>query len=114
MSSENEREKAIERESTIVWAVHVDKSVAEIAGQCFDRGYDAGAASAAAWVSTSERLPEPDVDCLLCGSNSGRIGIGYYDEGSGLWREYGSGIVDDIIAWMPLPAPYQPTEANEK
>lgn len=55
------------------------------------------------WIPTSERLPEPDVDVLLQLSDVMATGYYFYDG----WHVYFSVQRKDVIAWMPLPEPYE-------
>ena len=51
------------------------------------------------WIPCSERLPEP-LQAVLVTSTKGHVYISYIVHGE---FEYGG----DIIAWMPLPKPYE-------
>ena len=61
------------------------------------------------WIPVSERLPEFRKEVLTC-SNGGFIEIqsledsydGYWENQKGDWTD-----LEEIIAWMPLPQPYQ-------
>ena len=84
------------------------------------------------WIPVSERLPEADGDYLLFGKvvedDDTDIFIGMYDacaEKFGFWEDYYDrntlGFLDSelieynkVIAWMPLPKPYEPQESEDK
>lgn len=69
------------------------------------------------WISCKERLPEEEVDVLCCRNNK-TIAIMHFNpvlttrypkgfsvvENNFSWRQ------DNVVAWMPLPEPYQPKE----
>lgn len=66
------------------------------------------------WIPASERLPEEGLTVLILAEN-GHIEFGQRDENkwewlaesiSGYWTE-----AEDVIAWQPLPEPYE--EADE-
>lgn len=67
------------------------------------------------WIPCSERLPEKYCHCLVTRKN-------IYDDGFDVdvredvfielegvwdWQSIHEGLLDDIVAWMPLPEPYQ-------
>ena len=62
------------------------------------------------WIPCSERLPERDVNVLAYVRN---VSFDYQhvmwiDDYSGRWSGFiGSGIGDEVLAWMPLPEPYE-------
>ncbi len=57
------------------------------------------------WIHCSERLPEKGGSYIVC-SKTGSVYLAHYYKNSVVphWSK-NSG---NIIAWMPLPAPYQP------
>ncbi len=69
------------------------------------------------WIPVSEKLPERDVNVLAY-----VIGVGieyqrvmWIDDCTGEWVGFvGSGYKDRVIAWMPLPEPYDPKERSDK
>ena len=74
------------------------------------------------WIPVTERLPEDEYVLIsqkptkLSGSKwCVGIGIRIADPRSGKiqWRDSGFGVIQDdkVLAWMPLPAPYQEDEA---
>ena len=68
------------------------------------------------WIPVSERLPEFRKEVLTC-TDGGFIEIqsleesygGYWENQKGDWSDF-----DEIIAWMPLPTPYEPQERSDK
>ena len=61
------------------------------------------------WIPVEERLPEDDRNVLMSFSWNG-IDIGDYEDGhwhSEWVNKYDDG---DVIAWMPLPEPYNPKQ----
>ena len=59
------------------------------------------------WIPCSERLPDTYDNLLICQSN-GYVGVGYSTLKE--FRDLNSYPYDDVIAWQPLPAPYQKGE----
>ena len=64
------------------------------------------------WVPCSERLPEEFKNVLLC-TDADVIFVGW----SYIWNDdysfdddNGMALENDVVAWMPLPAPYQAKE----
>lgn len=60
------------------------------------------------WIPCSERLPEQGQEVICC-NFEGIIEIGYlhYRVPHILCCEHGPLLVEDVIAWMPLPEPYK-------
>lgn len=59
------------------------------------------------WIPEADRLPETDDKVLCCKADkrgNKSVMIGYYMDGA--WR---CGMNSNVIAWMPLPAPHEPT-----
>lgn len=81
------------------------------------------------WIPVSERLPEWDIECLVV-DDKGEFGVGFYRDDVGAWDSPSWGWLerkDDvdnhdayympcgigkIVAWMPLPKPYEPQERS--
>ena len=68
------------------------------------------------WIPVSEKLPEEGKEVLTC-SNGGFIEIQsledscadiYWENQKGDWSD-----IDEVIAWMPLPAPFEPHEGSD-
>lgn len=57
------------------------------------------------WIPCSERLPNHKHNLLLC-LESGYVGEGYYSANG--FKDVNSYPYDNVIAWQPLPLPYQP------
>jgi hypothetical protein len=74
------------------------------------------------WISVSERLPEEDTN-VLCWYEYFRYGnynkmyqtygVGTYF-GRNVWAGDITGERARVIAWMPLPEPYEPQERSDK
>ena len=60
------------------------------------------------WIPCSERLPEEDVEVLVCIKDC--EGNHYYDLTYFhiVWQTEIGGMYSSVIAWQPLPAPYNP------
>lgn len=59
------------------------------------------------WIPVEERLPEDEEMVMVtCQTKSGRRSVNRAWYGEGFW--HGSGSMSGVIAWMPLPEPYQP------
>ena len=75
------------------------------------------------WISVDDQLPEEYEDALVC-TKDGKIEKAYHtykewcEDGEMEWRvfeTFGHAYIlddDDVVAWMPLPKPYQP-ESHE-
>lgn len=60
----------------------------------------------AGWIPVSEQLPEDDHSVLICSIN-GWQDVGWHEHGK-WWKGCShADIRNDIIAWMPLPEPYE-------
>lgn len=105
-----ERAKAYARTVPIPFAP--DK-VTKVILDGLEQAYLAGAKDAEdfpAWRMCEDELPYSNEDVFVAFDNGDR-GIGYY-EGIGEWYVSGIGVVDNIVAWLPLPKfnPKQETE----
>ena len=83
------------------------------------------------WIPVTERLPEWDIECLVV-DDKGEFGVGFYRDDVGAWDSPSWGWLerkDDVnnhdayympcgigkvIAWMPLPKPYELQERSDK
>ena len=68
------------------------------------------------WIPVSERLPEKDrkYNAFLVTDSEGNLSISKFYlplSNSDIDRPYWSGMID-VIAWMPLPKPYEPQESE--
>lgn len=90
-------------------------------GEIYDIEYDPESAEPEPhWIPCSERLPnENDYNsCMECldgavwyFTENGAMGLGYYYESTKEWATIGELSTDGkVIAWQPLPEPYQPEE----
>ena len=59
------------------------------------------------WIPSSERLPEKNQQVIYC-DESGLVGFALYTNKNTFWDNCVE--FDDVIAWMPLPAPYEKGE----
>ena len=66
------------------------------------------------WIPCSERLPDAEADVLLS-LRSLDIYVGFMANTEGMFYVEGEGYVEyeNVLAWQPLPAPYQPEEGRE-
>lgn len=62
------------------------------------------------WVFVSERLPEVGKEYLCCDAY-GFIHVGYLSKSLGEWF-VNSEALEEVIAWMPLPKPFEPQESE--
>ena len=74
------------------------------------------------WIPCSERLPEKYMHCLVTRRNDYKDGSFDSDvredcyielEGVWDWHSKFEGLIDNIIAWMPMPEPYTGKEVTE-
>ena len=73
------------------------------------------------WIPVSERLPKPN-ECVgnvcrycLIQNEYGDMMVARWDgQGWEQMYQYGEYIEDEVIAWMPLPKPYEPQERSEE
>ena len=88
-----------------------------ICGKCADMA-DKGKVYMTEWIPVEERLPKDNIPCICTVYNHDRYcdcvqvydEILVYDEWAGTWISNANGeeCCYDVIAWMPLPAPYEP------
>lgn len=68
------------------------------------------------WIPVSERLPEEETDVLICnGHGDIELSMGSYStefENDFIWYTSGWSF-GKVIAWMPLPKPYEPQEGGK-
>ncbi len=93
------------RLSTIKGAIEIVNQVAEEYNQSLANNNQS--LTNDGWIPCSERLPQYDYDTVLCVTDTNFYAVMVYT------KEYGfrSGDLDfngEIIAWQPLPTPYQP------
>ena len=70
------------------------------------------------WISVGERLPEDEQEVLFS-TKTGRVHSGKYhdDDSTNRWyshRDKCRAWNNVVIAWMPLPKPYEPQESEDK
>lgn len=54
-------------------------------------------------------LPEDDTEIIVCAKNGSVFSDKFFND-DGCYLESGFDIIEDIIAWMPLPEPYKGSE----
>ena len=60
------------------------------------------------WIPVTERLPKEEV---LCCNIRGDMLIGYVGEDEYGYMAEGDGVIlEEVVAWMPLPKPYEVKE----
>ncbi|WP_349667059.1 hypothetical protein [Lacrimispora sp.] len=59
-----------------------------------------------AWIPVSERLPS-DSEFVHVTVKRGYVETGYYDEAREEWWKVDDDGLLDVIAWLPVPEPYQ-------
>ena len=87
-------------------------------GEEWERGYTAGQMAERReheWIPCEERLPEKS-GMYLCTCNDGydnRTTFVKYQKRFSRWDLTGTRSYWKVLAWMPLPEPYQPKERSE-
>lgn len=65
------------------------------------------------WIPIEKRLPK-EGECVLCTYADGRVDIEFQRwKKTGIARRVGN-VYFEVIAWMPLPKPYEPRQFREK
>lgn len=65
------------------------------------------------WIPVEERLPEDEEMVLVtCQTKTGRKSVNRVWYGEGFW--HGTGSMSGVIAWRPLPEPYQPETETQR
>lgn len=114
MDLENGIIKAVHRVDINVDKEELLKALGYDRGQ-YDKGYEDGM-NASKWIPCSERLPDRYCHCLVTrrndyydGSFDSDVREDVYIELEGLWdwQSKFEGLIDNIIAWQPLPEPYR-------
>ena len=65
------------------------------------------------WIPMSERMPEEKQEILACfynGDGDYKLMVTYRTDYN-YWK--GVGRTGDMVAWMPLPQPYEPQESED-
>ncbi|MBP5361905.1 MAG: DUF551 domain-containing protein [Ruminococcus sp.] len=64
------------------------------------------------WIPCSERLPERDTNVLTYHKNVSfeYVYVSWIDDFTGKWAGFIGNLPDDVLAWMPLPEPYEKSE----
>jgi hypothetical protein len=66
------------------------------------------------WIPVSERLPEESTAVLIWCPERKNIYCGYLEEKQWwIFGAYFQKVPLEVIAWMPLPKPYEPQESEE-
>ena len=67
------------------------------------------------WIPVSERLPEESTAVLIWCPERKNIYCAYLEEKQWwIFGAYFQKVTLDVIAWMPLPKPYEPKESEDK
>ena len=68
------------------------------------------------WIPVSERLPDDDDykpfsyyedGAVLFSTKNGKVGFGWYYESTKEWANEDDRTPGEVVAWMPLPKPYE-------
>ena len=105
--------------ATLVNLPSAQPDLSEYSDKLWRNAYERGKRDAleeSQWIPCSDRLPEdsdyhdlwetPDGAVLWCKA-TGEIGVGWYYESTKNWCDLWDNGVKDVIAWMPLPDPYE-------
>lgn len=112
-------------------AIEIVKQEAEqytstVHSEYYEKGFDDGAEYVRSiaqyqdngWISCSDRLPEIRQDCLVTVRYTGFMGMhgiwiktGHMEGENDWWGDFAGG---EVIAWQPLPEPYQPKGENDE
>lgn len=57
------------------------------------------------WIPVEEQIPDDDTDMIVCKSD-GIIDIAFWNGDA--WMSLDSNYILNVLAWMPLPEPYNP------
>ena len=73
----------------------------------YQKGFEDGKKAGPDWIPVSERLPDKNGKCLVS-LDFGDVSLDSYDKDWGFVCYVGN-----VIAWMPLPAPYTTDHQEE-
>lgn len=91
---------------TVEDAIEIVNQVAE------EFATDTNVGSKDGWIPCKNELPKEYTDVLGCDNNGNIYILQFYKDSvfGNIWRQWNGGLLrlDVILAWQPLPAPYQP------
>lgn len=64
------------------------------------------------WIPVKDRLPTLGEDVLICDCD-GDVYVNFLHIDDKWGHDYSGNKLKNIIAWMPLPEPYEPQESGE-
>lgn len=112
MQMEGDVLRAVQNYGINVNKEELEKALAYDRNQ-YNQGYYDGL-NADKWIPCSERLPEQRKHVLICVDYRGKYSmVGYYDEDFGWYGQWGAYVFNQVIAWQPLPEPYEPKDKEE-